>query len=136
MRRPIFAASIAAAALIPSLAYAQSNCERQRSSRVVATVAGALGGASGVLTGPVSGGGIGTSILEAQVRTLHVEIYPLLTTEERKDLANRSKASPGKRRSSPAGNAPLRAVFVLATPAALRRYGPRQPRFAAGSKSG
>src|SRR3546814_1608934 len=31
MLKPIFAASIAAAALIPSMAYAQSNCERHRS---------------------------------------------------------------------------------------------------------
>lgn len=49
MRKPFMAASIAVAALIPAVATAQSgqqsNCERQRSTRVVATVAGAGAGA-------------------------------------------------------------------------------------------
>lgn len=65
MRRPFFAASIAAAALIPSIAFAQtqSSCERQRSTRVIATVAGA--GAGGVLGNVIAGQGdktIGTVI--------------------------------------------------------------------------
>ena len=56
MLRPIFAASIAAAALIPSAAYAQSNCERHRSdNRVVGTVGGAVVG--GVLGNVVAGQG-------------------------------------------------------------------------------
>jgi len=63
MRRPIFAASIAAAALIPSFAYAQTNCERQRSNQVVGTVAGAAVG--GVLGNVIAGHGdktVGTVI--------------------------------------------------------------------------
>jgi hypothetical protein len=45
MRRSILAASIAVATLVPSLAIAQDSCERQRSNRVVGTVAGAgIGG--------------------------------------------------------------------------------------------
>jgi hypothetical protein len=38
--------------------------------------------------------------LEDQIRTLHVEPYTLLTPEERKDQANRSKATPGKKRQA------------------------------------
>ena len=38
--------------------------------------------------------------LEKQVRTLRVETYSLLTAEERKDQANRSKAMPGRKRAA------------------------------------
>jgi hypothetical protein len=59
MRKPFLVASIAAIALIPSLAAAQStsqsSCEQQRSTRVVATVAGA--GVGGVLGNVVAGRG-------------------------------------------------------------------------------
>jgi uncharacterized protein YcfJ len=59
MRKLIFAASIAAAALVPSIASAQTRsqatCEQQRSTRVVATVAGA--GVGGVLGNVVAGNG-------------------------------------------------------------------------------
>ncbi len=65
MRRTIFVAGIAAAALIPAMASAQtqSNCERQRSNRVIGTVAGAAVG--GVLGNVIAGQGdktIGTVI--------------------------------------------------------------------------
>ena len=61
MRKQLFAASIAAIALIPSIASAQtqaqsqSSCERQRSTRVIATVAGA--GVGGVLGNVIAGQG-------------------------------------------------------------------------------
>jgi hypothetical protein len=63
MRRSIFAASIAAVALIPSTAIAQDNCERHQSARVVGTVAGA--GVGGALGNVIAGRGdktIGTII--------------------------------------------------------------------------
>ncbi len=65
MRRHIFAAGIAAAALIPTLAMAQSypsqsspsqaSCERQRTKQVIGTVAGA--GVGGVLGNVIAGQG-------------------------------------------------------------------------------
>lgn len=63
MRRSIFAASIAAAALIPSIAIAQQSCQRHQSSRVVGTVVGA--GAGGLLGNVIAGQGdktVGTVI--------------------------------------------------------------------------
>jgi hypothetical protein len=58
------------------------------------------GGAGGAARAPAcsTAGGLTTATLEAQVRTLHVEAYTLLTTDERKDLATRNKAAAGKKR--------------------------------------
>ena len=42
--------------------------------------------------------GVSTSVLEGQIRTLHVEPYNQLTAEERKDQANKNKATAGKKR--------------------------------------
>jgi hypothetical protein len=53
MRKSLFAASIAAIALIPAAVHAQSACERQRTDQVVGTVAGA--GVGGVLGNAVAG---------------------------------------------------------------------------------
>jgi hypothetical protein len=55
MKKHLLAASIAAVTLIPSFAFAQQSCERQRSTRVVATVAGA--GVGGVVGHVVAGKG-------------------------------------------------------------------------------
>src|SRR5438128_930536 len=55
MRKTIFAASVAAAALIPSLAYAQSSCGRQHTNQAVGTVVGA--GAGAVLGNVIAGWG-------------------------------------------------------------------------------
>ena len=65
------------------------------------TVRGSDGGSGGQATsaGLISGS-IATTTLEDQIRTLHVEPYTLLTPEERKDQANRSKATPGKKRQA------------------------------------
>ena len=75
MRNPIFASVVAVAALIPSLAYAQSNCERQRSGQVVGTVAGA--GIGGLLGNGIAGrgdktlgtiiGAVGGAVIGSQV---------------------------------------------------------------------
>ena len=55
MRRTIFMAGIATAALFPSVAYSQDNCERHRTTRVVATVGG--GAVGGVLGNVIAGEG-------------------------------------------------------------------------------
>jgi len=55
MRKTFFMAGIAAAALVPAIAHAQDNCERQRSTRVVATVGGA--GVGAVLGNVIAGHG-------------------------------------------------------------------------------
>jgi hypothetical protein len=55
MRKHILATGIALAALIPSVATAQTSCERQRSGRVAATVGGAAAG--GALGAVVAGKG-------------------------------------------------------------------------------
>ena len=48
MTKKFLVACMAATALIPASAYAQQSCERQRSTRVVATVGGAVvGGVAG-----------------------------------------------------------------------------------------
>ena len=62
----------------------------------------ASGGSGGGYAAPASAGvgGIATSELEEQIRTLHVEPYTLLTAEERKAQANRNKATPGKKRQA------------------------------------
>lgn len=76
MRISIFAAGVALAALMPSAAMAdQSSCERQRSSRVVGTVAGA--GIGAVLGNVIAGkgdktlgtiiGGVGGGVLGNQI---------------------------------------------------------------------
>ena len=38
--------------------------------------------------------------LERQIRTLKVEVFPLLTADERKDQANRAKALAGRKRAA------------------------------------
>ena len=59
------------------------------------------GGSGGQASSTVQfSGSIATATLEEQIRTLHVEPYTLLTPEERKDQANRSKATPGKKRQA------------------------------------
>ena len=45
-------------------------------------------------------GSVATATLEDQIRTLHVEPYTLLTPDERKDQANRSKTTSGKKRQA------------------------------------
>ena len=55
MRKSILFTSIAAIAMIPSVASAQTSCERQRSGRVVGTVIGA--GVGGVIGNTVAGRG-------------------------------------------------------------------------------
>jgi hypothetical protein len=56
MRSTFFAATIAAVALVPSIAHAQqTNCDRQRSTQVVGTVAGA--GVGGLVGNTVAGRG-------------------------------------------------------------------------------
>jgi Glycine zipper 2TM domain len=55
MRKSILFSTIAAIALIPSVASAQSSCERQRSGRIIGTVAGA--GVGGVLGNVIAGKG-------------------------------------------------------------------------------
>lgn len=75
MRNSLFAAGLAAAALIPSFAMAQQSCEQQRSARTTGTIAGA--GIGALVGGAVAGrndraagaviGGIGGAIIGNQV---------------------------------------------------------------------
>lgn len=75
MRKNLFVAGVAAAALLPSLAFAQSACEQRNTNRTAGTVAGA--GIGALLGGAVAGrddratgaivGGIGGAILGNQL---------------------------------------------------------------------
>lgn len=58
-----------------------------------------LGGAGAARSSPSASETAAQLALEAQIRTLRVETYPLLTADERKDQANRSKATPGRKRA-------------------------------------
>ena len=71
MRKTLIAAGIAAAALIPSFALAQSSCDQRHDNRVVGTVAGAgigalagsaIAGRGDHTTGALIGGGVGALI--------------------------------------------------------------------------
>lgn len=88
MRRPIFAASIVAVALIPSIAYSQTNCERQRSKQIVGTVAGAGVGAvignvvaghddktAGTIIGAIGGAVIGNQATKPEGDCRHAYGY-------------------------------------------------------------
>jgi len=75
MRHRLFAAGLAAAALIPSLATAQQTCEERRNNRIAGTVVGAAAGA--ILGSAVAGrgdrnegaviGGLGGAVIGNQV---------------------------------------------------------------------
>jgi hypothetical protein len=88
MRKLALVAGLAAAALIPTFAFAQSSCEQQRDNRVVGTVAGAgigalLGSAiaprgdrgTGAVIGAVGGGLIGNQVTRPNADCAHAYGY-------------------------------------------------------------
>jgi hypothetical protein len=88
MRKNLLVAGIAAAALIPSFAFAQQTCEQQHNQRVVGTVAGAglgalLGSAvagkgdrtTGAVIGGIGGGIIGNQVTKGQADCAHAYGY-------------------------------------------------------------
>jgi hypothetical protein len=88
MHRHLLAAGIAAAALLPSLALAQTSCEQQHNNRVAATVAGAgigalAGGAvaghddrtTGAIIGAIAGGVIGNQVAKPKADCAHAYGY-------------------------------------------------------------
>ena len=88
MRKLSLVAGLAAAALIPSFAFAQSSCEQQRDNRVVGTLAGAGIGAligsavaphgdkgTGAIIGAVGGGVIGNQVTRPGADCAHAYGY-------------------------------------------------------------
>jgi hypothetical protein len=88
MRKLALVAGLAAAALIPTFAFAQSSCEQQRDNRVVGTVAGAGLGAlvgsaiaprgdrgTGAVIGAVGGGLIGNQVTRPDADCAHAYGY-------------------------------------------------------------
>ncbi len=88
MRKLTLAAGLAAAALIPSMALAQANCEQQRDNRAAGTVVGAGLGAlfgsavagrgnhtTGAVLGGVGGAVIGNSIAGSNANCAHAYGY-------------------------------------------------------------
>lgn len=88
MRKHILAAGIAAAALFPSMAFAQSSCEQQQSNRVVGTVAGGAIGAvaggaiaghdhrtAGAIVGAVGGAIVGNQLTRPNADCAHAYGY-------------------------------------------------------------
>ena len=61
---------------------------------------GADSGGGQARSSAVDAGGVSTAALETQLRTLHVHPYTLLTPEERKDQASRSKVAPPRKRQA------------------------------------
>lgn len=88
MHKNLFVAGIAAAALIPSFAFAQQSCEQRRSQQAVGTIAGAgigalLGSAiagkgdrtAGALVGGLGGGIVGNQLSKAGADCAHAYGY-------------------------------------------------------------
>jgi hypothetical protein len=88
MRNHLLAAGIAAAALIPSFAFAQTSCEQQHNNRVAATVGGGLIGAllgsavaghgdktTGAVVGGVGGAVIGNQVGKGSADCAHAYGY-------------------------------------------------------------
>jgi hypothetical protein len=88
MNKHLLVAGIAAAALLPSFAFAQSSCEQQRNNRVTGTVAGAgigalAGGAvagrddrtAGAIIGAIAGGVIGNQVTRPRADCAHAYGY-------------------------------------------------------------
>jgi hypothetical protein len=88
MRRHLLAAGIAAAALIPSFAFAQQTCEERHNTRVAGTLAGAGIGAligsavaghddrgTGAVIGAVGGGIIGNQVAKSNADCAHAYGY-------------------------------------------------------------
>jgi hypothetical protein len=88
MRKLVLVAGLAAAAFIPSFAFAQSSCEQQRDNRVVGTVAGAGIGAlvgsaiaprhdrgAGAIIGAIGGGVIGNQVTRPDADCAHAYGY-------------------------------------------------------------
>jgi len=88
MRNNLLAAGIAAAALIPTLAFAQANCEQQHDNRVAGTVGGGVLGAligssiaghgdktTGAVVGGVGGAVIGNQLSKGEADCAHAYGY-------------------------------------------------------------
>jgi uncharacterized protein YcfJ len=88
MRKNILLAGLAAAALIPSLAMAQTTCEQRSSNRAAGTVLGAIGGAlvgnavssgggktGGTIIGGVAGAAIGNNLAKGPRDCQHAYGY-------------------------------------------------------------
>lgn len=88
MRKHILAATIAAIALIPTLALAQETCEQRSSNRAAGTIIGAIGGAllgnavsshggktGGTIIGGVAGAAVGSNLAKGPHDCVHAYGY-------------------------------------------------------------